>query len=420
MNYIKIEGNCLTVMENNIVGAYDMAKTFGTNEVVSLEDQDTGGGCMVDIIHLSNGKSVCISDELIAIYPNAKEFYDGWVTQEIVDNSVVEYISWYELARLKVQQHKLMWGTIDGDSLSAIGGDQEYVTELSLTKLTGTNAVTSVINEHPGIDVITMANNKIISISGETLLVHSGVDARYACISNNIEPLNTIDLYDGAWTTQYKIKVLNEYISNMYDPSEMSGNHDLWEKCIHLHQNDKGVLEIPFDKSFDEYSEWSEVPGGAYEFFRWFKSIVVSLGHKYYKEEPQEGNDSVKVIIPGLCDIYISLTHPNETSTERWIDGMKLSEELDKNMFDCGVNLWYDILSQLAVELNVDKDQLQYHFASVNALDIVFYDGERWMPAHAYRVIQLCMAEGFTQAEMKDKSFMDDKYFNWAESGMLS
>ena len=130
--------------------------------------------------------------------------------------------------------------------------------------------------------------------------------------------------------------------------------------------------------------------------------------------------NTTQIDIPGLGIITVTNQHPDDEATDRWVMDFKLSSELDKTMFDCGLNLWYDKAEELAEDLNINAEVLQYHFASCNALDIVFYEGDRWMPELTHRILKLCMAEEFTYAEMQDKEFMDHKYFIWAESGMLS
>ena len=36
--------------------------------ITKQETWNTGGGCMVDILHLSNGKVLCVSDEYVGMY----------------------------------------------------------------------------------------------------------------------------------------------------------------------------------------------------------------------------------------------------------------------------------------------------------------------------------------------------------------
>ena len=35
--------------------------------ITKQETYNTGGGCMVDILHLSNGKVLCVSDEYVGL-----------------------------------------------------------------------------------------------------------------------------------------------------------------------------------------------------------------------------------------------------------------------------------------------------------------------------------------------------------------
>lgn len=45
--------------------------------VRGIESEDTGGHCMVDFIHLSNGKVIGVNDECWVVYPSMHVFYTG-------------------------------------------------------------------------------------------------------------------------------------------------------------------------------------------------------------------------------------------------------------------------------------------------------------------------------------------------------
>ena len=44
--------------------------------IVKIETVNMGGGSMVDLIHLENGKVIGINDESIAIYNSEDDFYN--------------------------------------------------------------------------------------------------------------------------------------------------------------------------------------------------------------------------------------------------------------------------------------------------------------------------------------------------------
>ena len=44
--------------------------------IVKQETWNTGGGCMVDILTLRDGKVLCVSDEYVGLYNSIDEFFD--------------------------------------------------------------------------------------------------------------------------------------------------------------------------------------------------------------------------------------------------------------------------------------------------------------------------------------------------------
>jgi hypothetical protein len=44
--------------------------------ITKQETWNTGGGCVVDILHLSSGKVVCISDEYVGLYLSADDMLE--------------------------------------------------------------------------------------------------------------------------------------------------------------------------------------------------------------------------------------------------------------------------------------------------------------------------------------------------------
>lgn len=44
--------------------------------IVKIETLNTGGGCMVDVIHLPDGRVIGINDECAVLYANMNDFFD--------------------------------------------------------------------------------------------------------------------------------------------------------------------------------------------------------------------------------------------------------------------------------------------------------------------------------------------------------
>lgn len=45
--------------------------------VESVYTENTGGGCLVDIVTLQDGRIIGISEECIVLYPSIDAFFDG-------------------------------------------------------------------------------------------------------------------------------------------------------------------------------------------------------------------------------------------------------------------------------------------------------------------------------------------------------
>ena len=70
--------------------------------ITKQETWNTGGGCMVDILHLSNGKILCLSDEYAGLYNSIDDmleddgtkclngFYFDELNQPYKDRSIVK------------------------------------------------------------------------------------------------------------------------------------------------------------------------------------------------------------------------------------------------------------------------------------------------------------------------------------------
>ncbi len=306
-----------------------------------------------------------------------------------------------------------MWCKIIAGKL--ITSDTEYQDTFDMKDVFGSELVVKHYNEHPGVDVIVLGNGKVLSISNDVLLLHKDRDA-FDKPFGEVEPELMFAINDedtSEWTDQYKIKTLLDYIDNQYGPTDISGNHDLWEKCIHVHQNDTGVLPIPFDQSFDEYFEWSEVPGGAFEFFRWLKSIAYAIGYRKYITI-----DNV-IVVPKFAKF--SIESPMPTGDDGvWLNNIEWYKGEDSMEFECGADFWYSFLPMLAEDTGIPLDQIQYHMASDNAMDRVTYiDSGRWIPHTLQTVAKLTVAEGFTKEEVADHEYMGDKYRIWLDNGLL-
>ena len=48
---------------------YSLDKIIGTRRVISQECDNTGGGCMIDVIIFANGKVITANEECMQIYP---------------------------------------------------------------------------------------------------------------------------------------------------------------------------------------------------------------------------------------------------------------------------------------------------------------------------------------------------------------
>lgn len=57
---------------------------MNTVHIAKVETVGTGGNCMADLIHLKNGKLICISDEALGVFDNPNDFFN------VDGNGVVE------------------------------------------------------------------------------------------------------------------------------------------------------------------------------------------------------------------------------------------------------------------------------------------------------------------------------------------
>jgi hypothetical protein len=47
------------------------------DNITKIETENTGGGCMVDILTLWNGKVIVISEDYVAAYQSKEAFYES-------------------------------------------------------------------------------------------------------------------------------------------------------------------------------------------------------------------------------------------------------------------------------------------------------------------------------------------------------
>jgi hypothetical protein len=72
--------------------------------IAKVETHQTGGGCYVDFITLSNGQVIAIDNDLIGLYDNYDDFGDG----RDGDFSHVRLIAWNNLPNRSELQNKLV------------------------------------------------------------------------------------------------------------------------------------------------------------------------------------------------------------------------------------------------------------------------------------------------------------------------
>ena len=51
--------------------------TIKTDYIKGLSSENTGGGCMVDFVHLWDGRVLGINGECVCLYPNYEAFWDA-------------------------------------------------------------------------------------------------------------------------------------------------------------------------------------------------------------------------------------------------------------------------------------------------------------------------------------------------------
>ncbi len=198
--------------------------------------------------------------------------------------------------------------------------------------------------------------------------------------------------------------------------TEISSDQALWDEVIHVNMDNPGVLPVPFKQSFDEYSDWDELweldKCSHMDFIAWIKSMLVSMGHKFYEVDVQKS-----ITIPGFATLYVD----NDITEDGWfVNSVKLDMLSTAREFESGAYFWHDYIPEVARDANINLDQLYYELASINVLDKIKYeDTDRWMPLDMKKAIKLAVTEGLTQEEMNDREYMDYKYSTWLENGLL-
>ena len=190
---------------------------------------------------------------------------------------------------------------INGDNLTVDTRDYDEdnfrTASYSFHKLVGTDQVAVTEQIDSGVDLLVMANGKCLTINEDTIVVYPTVQEYFNAWTNGDDGDNKIiDWYNDAGSKKHIDRLARLLTEDSV--SEITGDRDLWEDIIHLNMDNEGVLPIPFKESFDEYTEWSEVEGGHYEFNRWIESIMYSMGHRFYKETCD--GRSTKIHVPGL------------------------------------------------------------------------------------------------------------------------
>ena len=257
------------------------------------------------------------------------------------------------------------------------------------------------------IDVAVMASGQVLSVSDETLFIYSDLESYYENWYEGIESKSTriINWLEEAEHLAYTV-LLNA--SCVRDIEKLQADSKLWD-IVHANMDNPGVMPRPFSRSFDEYSGWSELDGRA-NFGIWLRSIAYSMGYRKYE---MIGNI---ITVPKLFKLRVAL---ELVDGKYWLETVDWYTGKDRLSFECGVAFWYDFLPYLAVDTNIDLEQLRYEMVETYALDKVTYEAERWMPWMFKQVIKLALKEGISLNQMTDLDYLNEKYNNWLENGLL-
>jgi hypothetical protein len=78
------------------------------DNITKIETENTGGGCMVDILTLWNGQVIVVNDECIGVYSSKDDFYNSVVND---DESKLLCECWYRLPKPKPEPvFSAYWG----------------------------------------------------------------------------------------------------------------------------------------------------------------------------------------------------------------------------------------------------------------------------------------------------------------------
>jgi hypothetical protein len=104
------------------------------DNITQIEIENTGGGCMVDIITLWNGRVIVISDESIGVYPSKDDFYND--NEVGGDESKLISECWYGIPKPKPEpMFSAYWGVgygepkVESHALSWFNTDRGYTPE---------------------------------------------------------------------------------------------------------------------------------------------------------------------------------------------------------------------------------------------------------------------------------------------------
>jgi hypothetical protein len=89
------------VLEDAQAGPAPSPASFASSYLLRVETVNTGGGCMVDLLHMQDGRCVGLNDESIVVYRNAQDFHDNeddrsvhsiWIASSIPGNDAIKAV----------------------------------------------------------------------------------------------------------------------------------------------------------------------------------------------------------------------------------------------------------------------------------------------------------------------------------------
>ena len=78
-----------------------------------------------------------------------------------------------------------------------------------------------------------------------------------------------------------------------------------------------------------------------------------------------------RIFVEGLGDLVVRL----EAGDKPFVEHVDLLEGDNRMLVSDGATYWFDYLPQLALDANVDEDQLKFVLAGLNILDKLRYEG---------------------------------------------